>query len=137
MPFRVKIQKRKEWGKGFVNIYFEFLVDNLEKLRIILTCMDMKNDCMIPDSGLMPDLKGKELLVGSKQLRKALKNGAVSAVFLAQNADPSITEPLAEQCKACGIPYTWVRTMKELGENCGIDVGTAAAAIRADDSIGI
>ena len=29
------------------------------------------------------------------------------------------------------------RLMKELGETCGIDVGTAAAAIRADDSTGI
>ena len=120
-----------------MNIYFEFLVDNLEKLRIILTCMDMKKDCMIPESGHLPDLRGKELLVGSKQLRKALKNGAVSAVFLAQNADPSITEPLAEQCKSAGVCVTWVRTMKELGETCGIDVGTAAAAIRADDSTGI
>ena len=120
-----------------MNIYFEFLVDNLEKLRIILTCMDMKKDCMIPESGHLPDLRGKELLVGSKQLRKALKNGVVSAVFLAQNADPSITEPLAEQCKSAGVCVTWVRTMKELGENCGIDVGTAAAAIRADDSTGI
>ena len=92
---------------------------------------------MIPESGHLPDLRGKELLVGSKQLRKALKNGAVSAVFLAQNADPSITEPLAVQCKSAGGCITWVRTMNELGETCGIDVGTAAAAIRADDSTGI
>lgn len=133
----MKTQKRREKNYAFVNIYFEFLVDNLEKLRIILTCMDMKKDCMIPESGHLPDLRGKELLVGSKQLRKALKNGAVSAAFLAQNADPSITEPLAELCKSAGVCVTWVRTMKELGENCGIDVGTAAAAIRADDSTGI
>ena len=92
---------------------------------------------MIPESGQIPDLKGNRILVGSKQLRKALKNGAVSAVFLAQNADPSITEPLAEQCESAGVCVTWVRTMKELGETCGIDVGTAAAAIRADDSTGI
>ena len=115
----MKTQKRREKNYAFVNIYFEFLVDNLEKLRIILTCMDMKKDCMIPEFGHLPDLRGKELLVGSKQLRKALKNGAVSAVFLAQNADPSITEPLAEQCKSAGVCVTWVRTMKELGENCG------------------
>lgn len=133
----MKTQKRREKNYAFVNIYFEFLVDNLEKLRIILTCMDMKNNCMIPESGHLPDLRGKELLVGSKQLRKALKNGAVSAVFLAQNADPSITEPLEKQCKSAGVCVTWVRTMKELGETCGIDVGTAAAAIRADDSTGI
>ena len=97
----------------------------------------MKKECTIPESGQKLDFTGKKVLVGSKQLRKALKNGAVSAVFLAQNADPSITEPLAELCKSAGVCVTWVRTMKELGENCGIDVGTAAAAIRADDSTGI
>ena len=133
----MKTQKEPPGTRGFVDYYFGKNVDNSENLGIIQSCMDMKKDCMIPESGHLPDLRGKELLVGSKQLRKALKNGAVSAVFLAQNANPSITEPLAELCKSAGVCVTWVRTMKELGENCGIDVGTAAAAIRADDSTGI
>ena len=80
----------------------------------------------------MPDMRGDRLLVGSKQLRKALSRKAVSAVFLARNADPALTGPLAELCDAEGVPYSWVRSMKELGEACGIDVGTAAAAIRKD-----
>lgn len=99
-------------------------------MRIILTCMDMKNDCMISESGFLPDWKEDKPLVGSKQLRKALQNGTVAAVFLARNADPAITEPLSELCRAQRVPCSWVKTMKELGEACGIDVGTAAAAIR-------
>ena len=92
--------------------------------------MDMKNDCMIPESGFRPEWKGDRPLVGSKLLRKALKNEAVAAVFLARDADPAITEPLRALCEAQRVPCTWVKTMRELGEACGIDVGTAAAAIR-------
>ena len=112
-----------------MNIYFEFLVDNLEKLRIILTCMDMKKECMIPESGQMPDLKGSRILVGSKQLRKALKAGTVLAVYLARNADPGVTEPIAALCRTADIQPIWVGSMEELGKACGIDVGAAAAAI--------
>ena len=113
----------------FVNIYFEFLVDNLEKLRIILTCMDMKKDDIIPESGSGLDFAGKKILVGSKQLRKALKNGTVSAVFLAEDADPGVTESIAACCEDANIQPTWVPSKRNLGHACGIDVGAAAAAV--------
>ena len=124
-----KYQKPTWENLGFVNIYFELLVDNLEKLRIILTCMDMKRECMIPESGQIPDLKGNRILVGSKQLRKALKAGTVLTVFLARNADPGVTEPIADLCQAADIQPIWGDSMKELGRSCGINVGTAAAAV--------
>lgn len=69
------------------------------------------------------------MLVGIKQLRKALRTGSAKQVYLAQNADPALTEPIAAQCSENHIPYVWVRTMAELGQACGIDVGAAAAAI--------
>ena len=112
-----------------MNIYFEFLVDNLEKLRIILTCMDMKKVCTIPDSGNLPELRREHLLVGTKQLRKALRAGRVETVYLAKNADPGVTEPLEALCAEAGIQPVWVRTMAELGRACGIDVGAAAAGV--------
>ena len=67
-------------------------------------------------------------MVGAKQLRKALASGRARRVFLAENADPAITEPIAEQCEAAGIEYTWVGSMADLGRACGIEVGAAAAA---------
>ena len=66
--------------------------------------------------------------MGSKQLRKALKNNRARCVFLAENADPAITEPIAAACVAMQIPLTWVATMADLGRACGIEVGAAAAA---------
>ena len=91
--------------------------------------MDKKKVCKIPQCGAEPDLKQQKVVVGSKQLRKALEKGCVACVFLAKNADPAITEPIEEMCGKLHIQITWVRTMAELGQKCGIEVGAAAAAV--------
>ena len=91
--------------------------------------MDMKKISRIPDCGKLPDLSKQKLIVGTKQLKKAVKKGSVQFVFLALNADPAITEPLAQLCRQNSIQITWVRTMAELGRACGIEVGAAAAAV--------
>ena len=90
--------------------------------------MDTKKDCIIPKCGDLTELKKNKVVVGAKQLRKALEKGTARFVCLAQNADPSITEPLEEKCRALQIPCCWVASMAELGSACGIDVGAAAAA---------
>lgn len=90
--------------------------------------MDKKKDCMIPECGDLSQLRKNKMVVGAKQLRKALEKGTAKYVCLAQNADPAITEPIEQQCQNCRIPYVWVRSMQELGSACGIDVGAAAAA---------
>ncbi len=106
----------------------KFSVDFSKKLRIIMFCMDTKKDSKIPKCGSLSDLRNGKLIVGAKQLRKALQNGRAQQVFLAENADPAITEPLAHMCEERSIPYTWVATMADLGRACGIEVGAAAAA---------
>ena len=90
--------------------------------------MDTKNDCKIPYCGSLKDMTNLKMVVGSKQLRKALENGRAKFVYLAENADPAITEPLAAKCENNHVSYAWVRTMQELGSACGIEVGAAAAA---------
>ena len=67
--------------------------------------------------------------MGAKQLRKALNKGIARRVFLAKNADPAITEPLAALCQQNSVVFTWVRSMAELGNACGIEVGAATAAV--------
>ncbi len=90
--------------------------------------MDTFNDCKIPKCGGLPDLAHMKVVVGAKQLKKALINGRARYVFLAENADPAITDPIGELCRQHSIPYTWVATMADLGSACGIEVGAAAAA---------
>ena len=91
--------------------------------------MDKKKDCKIPKYGKLPNLAQMPLVVAAKQLRKAVKAGRAKYVFLAENADPAVTEPLAELCAANHIQITWVHSMTELGRSCGIEVGAAAAAV--------
>ena len=93
-------------------------------------CMD-KKDCRIPKCGNAPDLTSKKVIVGSKQLKKALNKGSVRYVYLAENADPAITGPIEDLCRLKNIHFTWVRSMDDLGRACGIEVGAAAAAVVA------
>ena len=90
--------------------------------------MDTKRNSRIPKCGVDPDLKGKRLVVGTKQLRKALEHGRAKRVWLAENADPAITEPLEALCVQSHVAYTWVPSKQDLGNACGIEVGAAAAA---------
>ena len=91
--------------------------------------MDKKKDCMIPKYGSLSDLSKRRLVVGTKQLKKAVKAGRAEYVFLAENADPAVTESLEALCADNHIHITWVPTMAELGRACGIEVGAAAAAV--------
>lgn len=91
--------------------------------------MDTKNDCRIPKCGALPNLAGEQVVVGTKQLKKVLQKGNARHVFLAENADPAITEPLLALCRQNSIHCAWVSSMAELGSACGIDVGAAAAAV--------
>ena len=91
--------------------------------------MDKTKDCRIPKCGVPVNLSEMKIVVGAKQLKKAVKAGRVKYVFLAENADPAVTEPLEELCAANHIQITWVHSMTELGRSCGIEVGAAAAAV--------
>ena len=104
-------------------------VDFFEKKRIIHFCMDMKKKSKIPKYGSLPDISNKKAVVGTKQLKKAVNSGRARYVFLAENADPAVTEPLEELCGRNQIQITWVHSLAELGRSCGIEVGAAAAAV--------
>jgi len=90
--------------------------------------MDTKKDSKIPKCGNALPLRGVNIVVGSKQLKKALINGRARRVWLAENADPAITEPLEALCRKCGVECIWVQSKQDLGRSCGIEVGAAAAA---------
>lgn len=91
--------------------------------------MDMKKKHKNPDRGELPDLSRQRLAVGAKQLKKAVRGGCARCVYLAKNADPALTQPLADLCADNQIQITWVSSMEALGSACGIEVGAAAAAV--------
>lgn len=75
------------------------------------------------------ELKNTPRVVGVKQLRKALAEGRITKVFLAEDADPALTESIAQQCAQSGVALETVPTMAELGAACSIAVGAAAAGL--------
>ena len=117
---------------NFSQIYRSFyviFVDILKNWIIIIIRMDTKNDTMTVKCGSMGVNRHDRLLVGAKQIRKALNAGKAQKVFLAKNADPAITDFLEALCREKRVEYVWVKSMTDLGKQCGIEVGAAAAAL--------
>lgn len=90
--------------------------------------MDTKKEHQMAVGKALSELTGKKTVVGAKQLRKALNSGLAKKVYLAQNADPALTEPIEALCQLKSVEYAWVKSMTDLGHACGIEVGAAAAA---------
>jgi len=77
---------------------------------------------------MLTELTNVEKVVGAKQVKRALRDGKARRVYLAQDADPRVTEPIAELCEQNGVPMQQVPKMKDLGVACGIGVGAAVVA---------
>jgi large subunit ribosomal protein L7A len=74
-------------------------------------------------------LQAQQFVVGTKQTVRALKEGKVQEVIIAEDADPFIIDKIMETAKEANIPVTKVDSMKKLGKVCKIQVGAAAVAI--------
>ena len=53
---------------------------------------------------MLEELNYAARIVGVKQLRRALADGRVRKVFLADDADPALTDPIREACTLACIP---------------------------------
>lgn len=93
--------------------------------------MDTQKSKLDAKGGNLVEIANHKVVVGAKQLRKALNAGNARRVFLAKNADPAITEPIEAMCKENSVEYAWVKSMTDLGRACGIEVGAAVATIVA------
>lgn len=80
---------------------------------------------------MLTELKTAKKVTGAKQVTRALKNGVARRVFLAQDADPRVTEPIQLLCQEQGVETVAVDTMAALGAACGIAVKSAVAAVVA------
>jgi len=70
------------------------------------------------------------IIIGTKQTLKAMKNGNVSEVFIADDADKQVTQKVASLANELGIPCQHVDSMKKLGAACGIEVGASTVAVK-------
>lgn len=78
---------------------------------------------------MLTELASQEKVIGVKQSRKAVREGRAKRVYLACDADPAMTEPLAQSCREAGIPVVDAHTMAQLGHACHITVGASVVAV--------
>lgn len=73
--------------------------------------------------------QAKQTIIGIKQTVKAIRASVVTEVIIAQDAEERVTAPAIEAAELHQIPITYVESRKQLGEACGIEVGTAVVAL--------
>ena len=81
---------------------------------------------------MITEFASRDKVIGIKQSRRAIREGKAKHVFLAVDADPAITDPLAQSCEERGIPVNCEHTMAQLGQACRITVGASVVALLSD-----
>ena len=76
---------------------------------------------------MLTELKAGPRVVGAKQTRRALADGRAVRVFLAEDADPGVTDPIEVLCAEHGVPVERISATRELGlwHRCGSRRGGA------------
>ena len=75
---------------------------------------------------MITELASQEKVIGVKQSRKAIREGRAKRVYLACDADPAITEPVAASCAEAGIPVETDYTLAQLGHKEMVFFGIAS-----------
>jgi large subunit ribosomal protein L7A len=73
-------------------------------------------------------MPGKKV-IGAKQTLKAIKNGTATIVYVAEDADQKVIQPIVEASRLGNLELVYIPTIRELGKMCDIDVGAATACI--------
>ena len=81
---------------------------------------------------MLTELQTDSKLVGLKQSLRAVESGKVKKVFLALDSDMKVQTPVRKACEKKNIEIEEVPTMAELGNACGINIGSAVAVILSD-----
>ena len=77
----------------------------------------------------MADSPHQAVVIGLNQTKKALLAGKVELLYLADNADERLVQPILLLAQESGSAFERVATMKKLGKRLGIDVGAAVGAV--------
>lgn len=61
---------------------------------------------------MLTELTTQHKVTGAKQVTRALKNAKALRVFMAQDADPRVTEPIQDLCEDLGVD------IEEVAQRC-------------------
>jgi large subunit ribosomal protein L7A len=72
----------------------------------------------------------KDKIVGLKQTLRAVQQGKIMMVYVANDADEFVLRKVAEACNQADVPVSKVNySQYELGRVCQIEVGAAVVAL--------
>ena len=78
---------------------------------------------------MFAELSSTHKVVGVKQSTRAVREGRATKVFLADDADPMLLQPVETLCREAGVSVVRGATMSQLGALSGISVGAAVVAV--------
>ncbi len=71
----------------------------------------------------------KHKIAGVRSVSKALENGLVAKIFVAEDAKKDVVTDVLSRAEALNVEIIWVPSMRQLGEFCGINVGASCCAL--------
>ena len=81
---------------------------------------------------MLSELHTAHEVIGVKQSKKAIRDGAAAEVYVALDAEKRVVGPVYELCSETGTKVTEITTMAELGDAVGIDVGASVVTVLRD-----
>lgn len=78
---------------------------------------------------MITHLKSEPIHVGIKQSKRALAEGNVVKAYVAEDADPHVTDAFVAECEAAGVETVYVESMLKLGHSAGIERGAAVVVM--------
>ena len=81
---------------------------------------------------MLSELHTAHKVIGVKQSKKAIRDGAAAEVYVALDAEKRVVGPVYELCSESGTKVTEITTMAELGDAVGIDVGASVVTVLRD-----
>lgn len=77
----------------------------------------------------LEELKKGTFVVGMKQVLRAVEQGKVECVYVANDAEERVTHPIVTACEVADVRMDETYTRTELGRACKLQVGAAAVAV--------
>ena len=78
---------------------------------------------------MLSELRTAHKVIGVKQSKKAIRDGAAAEVYVALDAEKRVVGPIYELCSETNTRITEITTLAELGDAAGIAVGAAVVTV--------
>ena len=130
---KYKNEGRKSCNSAkFPRILFQLILDAWQTVCYNFSLRGSKPrvlPCRQEGRTLFSELSACHKVVGVKQSTRAVREGRAAKVFLADDADPALLQPIEVLCRQEGVCVIRGATMVQLGTLSGISVGAAVVAV--------